>query len=63
MRKVKLPAVISKEEIGKKLMDFEEAEKIAAKSRLGKTDVENVSDKVNSATAKHAQKLFDESNR
>jgi len=47
--------------IEKKLADFEEAERLAKKSLLTERDVELLSSKVNSAAAKHAKRLLDES--
>ena len=48
--------------IDRKLRDFEEAEKIASKSRLAEKDIKAVLEKVKKSTAVHAKRLLNESN-
>lgn len=43
-----------------KLSDFEEAERLARKSKLTMADVEQIAVKVNRAMAKHAEALLNE---
>ena len=49
--------------IEQKLADFEDAERIARKSRLSMKDIKTISLKVSKAAAKHAEALLSESNR
>ena len=48
--------------IDKKLKDFEEADKLAQKSVLTEKDVEVLSKKVAKDSARHAERLLNESN-
>lgn len=48
--------------IGRKLKDFEEADKLAQKSLLTEKDVEVLSKKVAKDSARHAKRLLNESN-
>ena len=47
--------------IEKKLDDFEEAERLAQKSRLTQKDFEPILKKIESASRKHAKRLLSES--
>jgi hypothetical protein len=49
--------------IERKLWEFEEAERLAKKSRLQASDFEPVSEKIAVAARKQARKLLNESNR
>ncbi|MFH0715123.1 MAG: hypothetical protein V1847_05255 [Candidatus Diapherotrites archaeon] len=49
--------------IEKKLEDFEEAERLAQKSKLTMADFEEISQKIDKASARHALRLLHESNR
>lgn len=46
--------------IERKLREFEEAEKIARKSRLTQEDVDRISAKIDKAAARRARELLDE---
>ncbi|MDD5163224.1 MAG: hypothetical protein PHD95_03390 [Candidatus ainarchaeum sp.] len=48
--------------IERKLRDFEEAERLVAKSRLAAGDIQGILGKVNRETAAHAKRLLHESN-
>lgn len=47
--------------IEEKLEAFEEAEKLAGKSRLNASDFESISGKIDSSAEKHAKRLLHES--
>ena len=49
--------------IEEKIADFEEAEKLARKSRLSQKDVDRISSEVDSASARHAEALLRETRR
>jgi hypothetical protein len=49
--------------IEKKLGEFEEAERLAQKSKLTMADLEEIAKKIDAAAGRHARKLLDEGNR
>ncbi len=49
--------------IEKKLEDFEEAERLAQKSKLTMADVKEISKKIEKASSRHALRLLNEGNR